>query len=411
MSLLTKLNNKLKSGNKLYWVLREWFVVSYSTLARVKDKRAPNKKTRLLFYHINSLGFAGTEKFLQVIAKYINKEKYTVFYMYPNRLEENPQTRIRLEYINSGGAIGIPFDYTKKEEYPPYFVSGMNPDLKKIISSFNIDLMIVADSGNANYPFSIIKNIPIILLNIFGQPNVQKNIKFHICTSEEVAKKLRPIVPEKKIKVYPVPSEGPLFNSKDAGDSLRACLNIAEEDIVFGRIGRADDNIHDPIGIEAFKKALNTRKDIHYVIMAPPPILKKQVQLEKIPNVHFLDSSSSEADVWAFHAAIDALAHFRNDGESFGLNIAEAMLSGKPIITHKSHIWNAHLEYLDPSFSRVANKGDSDSYAKFMLEFAEKKASGELSKMGKIAKDKAEKEFMATNIIPEFEDWIDIAVK
>lgn len=380
-----------------------------SAFARITDRPVQNKKTRVLFYHIHSLGFAGTEKFLQILAKYMNKEKYEVFYMYPNTFDKNPQEKERLAYIQQGGVIGIPFDFKGKQSRPPYFVHGMNPDIKELISALNIDTLVIADAGSANYPFTSIRNIPVILLNIFGHPNVQKNIKYHVCISEEVGQKLHPIVPEEKVKVYPVPSEGPFADSVEAGKALRAKLNIPETDIVFGRIGRGDDNIHDPIGIEAFKIALKERGDIHYVIMSAPPILKKQVAEEQIKNVHILDASSSEHDVWAFHAAIDALAHFRHDGESFGLNIVESMLSGKPIITHRSHIWNAHLEYLNDSFARIADKDDVATYATYILEYAQKKSTGELQKMGQLAKEKAEKLFIAKNIIKQFENWVDTA--
>ena len=103
--------------------------------------------------------------------------------------------------------------------------------------------------------------------------------------------------------------------------------------------------------------------------MSAPPILEKIVSDEKIPNVHFLDPSADENDIWGFHYSIDALAHFRYDGETFGLNIAESMYAGNPILSHKSHIWNAHLEYLNDSFSRVSEVGDVNSYAKSMIEF------------------------------------------
>ncbi len=411
MSFFTSINKKFKSQNKLYWWIREQYVVWYSRFSRLIDIKEVNKKSRLLFYHIDSLGFAGTEKFLQILARHIDKEKYDVFYLYPSLMGLNDRHKDRLDYINLGGVIGIPFDYKAKQSNPPYFVNGMNPDIKKIIKALNIDLLVVADSGNANYPFSIIKNIPIILLNIFGLPNVQKNIKYHLCISKEVASKLSPIVPNKKIKVYPVPSEGPFENSVELGKKIREGFGIKEDDIVFGRIGRADNGIFDPIGIEAFKLALKVRADIHYIIMSPPPILLKMLDDEKIQNVHILQPSSSEQDVWAFHAAIDALAHFRNDGESFGLNIVESMLSGKPIITHKSNIWNAHLEYLDKSFSRVADKGDIETYKKYITEYANKKKTGELQKMGMLAKEKSGKMFLVKNIINQFENWVVDAVQ
>jgi hypothetical protein len=44
------------------------------------------------------------------------------------------------------------------------------------------------------------------------------------------------------------------------------------------------------------------------------------------------------------------------------------MICGNPIITHKSKIWNAHLEYLDNTNSFVADIDNVDQYA-HALEF------------------------------------------
>lgn len=412
MSLVDCLNRKFKGGGYPYWFAREWFVVLRSYLYRFFDKKIAKQKKSILFYHNNSLGYAGTEKFLQILAKYLSKAKYNVYFLYPEKsAEASGTTHPRLEYLRKAGIITIPFVYDKMINRPPYYVSGMNPDLFDLIAGLDIDLFITAGSGHADYPFSIIKKIPIILLNIFGQSNIQKNIQYHLCISQEVADKLKSIVPDEKIKVFGVPSESPGVGSLEAGLALRQKLGIKESDVIFGRIGRPDDNIFDPIGIRAFQKVVRDFPEAHYLIMAPPPILEKIVAEEKIPNVHFLPPSSNENEVWAFHQALDVMAHFRNDGESFGLNIVESMLCANPIITHRSHIWNAHLEYLDDTFSRVVIKDNVDEYASYMCEFVSKKRDGSLESMGKLAKATADKLFLIQNNIGKFEQWVDESMK
>jgi len=73
-------------------------------------------------------------------------------------------------------------------------------------------------------------------------------------------------------------------------------------------------------------------------------------------------------------------------------------------------MWNAHLEYLDDSFSRVADMDNVEQYAGYMRDFIKFKKSGEIKEMGKMAKKKAEKLFLIDNLIGQFEKCIDSAL-
>lgn len=322
-------------------------------------KKGKNARPRMLFYHPSGLSFGGTEKFLQVLARHINKDKYDIYFLYSPKPRRATGLDLRLDgrlsYLEGHGVKLIVFDYESMDQNYPYVIRKASPTIFEVLRQENIDLIVTAGTGYTEFPFNLIRDIPIVMLNIFGSFNVQKNFALNCCISNEVADKIRPIVPEEKIEVMYIPSEGPTADSLAAGQELRSRLGIAPEAMVFGRIGRGSDDIFDPIGIRAFQRLVAEDPTVHYLIMSPMPIVKKIAEEDKIPNVHFLPASSSESDVWAFHRSIDCLAHFRHDGESCGLNIAEAMLCAKPVITHHSPIWNAHLEYLKPEFSRVAD--------------------------------------------------------
>lgn len=394
-----------KQLQRLLYGSYEGYFSFISTLKEKNDfklSKKDNARPRILFYHPSGLSFGGTEKFLQILAKYIDKNRYEIFYMYA---PQNPSGR--LSYLNDTNIQMIPFSFTTKESRYPFFMNNMSPTLREVVARNSIDLIITAGTGYSEHAFNTIKETPIMMLNVFGAPSVQKNIVKHVCISHEVSSKIQPIVPKEKIEVMYIPSEKPSNSFKEKGLALRASLGLTENDVVFGRIGRADDGIYDPIGIEAFKEVVREFPHAHYLIQSPPPILMKKVAEESIPNVHFLEASSEEERVWAFHFAIDALAHFRNDGESCGLNIIESMIAGKPIITHRSHIWNAHLEYLQPSFSRIADKDDMLTYAGYMKEYISLKNEDSLFEMGEKAKLKGQ-EFLIENNIKKFERWMDL---
>lgn len=381
--------------------------IKYRIKRPVKIKKNLNKngKKNILIYHISALSFGGTEKNLQMIAKYLDKDKYNVYLLHGTKTDKD-----RSDYLKDSGVNIIKFDYSRVGKNWPFIIYDMSPGIEEIINKYNIDLIITASPGHTMFPIINIKKIPIILLNIFGSFNTQKNIIRNISISEEVAKLANRVNNNNRSIIQYIPSERPL-DEKEKAKNIRNRFNIKETDLVFGRIGRPDDAIFDPIAIKAFEIAVKEKPDLHYIIMSPANLAKKLVKDNKIPNVYFLEPSYEEKDIWAFHQAIDILAHFRNDGESCGLNIIESMLVGNPILTHKSHIWNAHLEYLDDSFSLVSEKDDYKKYAENMLTMYENHKNGDLKSMGQKAKAKAEKLFLIENVIDKYEKIIDESLK
>lgn len=339
---------------------REEYVIQNNT------SKIRHSKKRLLLYHISGLSFGGTEKNLQSIANNLCDE-YEVFFLYSNKDVKND----RLDYVDKKVHC-IKFNYTEKSSKYPFYIKGMMPHIKNIIHKNEIDLLITADSGYTQYPINTITNIPIIMINIFGSPTLQKNIVSNVFISKEVQRHSEKYTGARKGNLslfIPILILSDHNNGKKKAEEIRNNFGISNDDFVFGRIGRNENSIFDPIGIRAFQKVVRDIPHAHYIIMSPPPILEKIVADENVPNVHFLPPSSNEVDIWGFHYAIDSLAHFRHDGETFGLNIAESMYAGNPIISHRSRIWNAHAEYLDISFSRIADIDDTTMYAEYMREF------------------------------------------
>ncbi|MDB5260136.1 MAG: hypothetical protein JWN37_367 [Candidatus Nomurabacteria bacterium] len=353
----------------------------------IKTRQLRKEVRNILIYHISGMSFGGTEKGLQLIANNLTDE-YTVYFMYSSKSLSKRQQELMNQKVHL-----IEFTYSDVESKFPYFIHGMNPHVKDIINQKNIDLFITADAGHSQYPFNTIKDIPIIMINIFGSPTLQKNIVANVFLSETVKKYSEQFTGKRESnEVAFLPVSPPEIDTEKTGEELREKLNIKVADFVFGRIGRDSDSIFDPIGIEAFKKVVKELPNSHYLIMSPPPILVEKVKKEKIPNVHFVEKGGN---IWEFYGAIDCLAHFRLDGETSGLNIAEAMYIGKPIISHKSHIWNAHLEYLDNKFSRVAEKDDILQYKSYMEEFIniKKNRPEEWGEMKEEARRVAEEKF------------------
>jgi hypothetical protein len=285
----------------------------------------------------------------------------------------------------------------------------MDPHISDVIDSHNIDLVITAWAGNAEFPLTSIA-CPIIFLNIFGIPNTINNISYHVCISKTIANEISDIVPHHKIKPLYIPTEWPKNVSQEDRESFRKKLWIPQDSLVFGRIWRADDSIYDPIGIYAFERVVRKYPHIHYVIVSPCNILREYVEKNSLPNIHLVDPIYDDDMVWVFHKSIDVLAHFRSDGETFGLNIAESMICGNPIITHRSKIWNAHLEYLDSKNSFIADVDNVEEYADALEYFAKDTSWEKRRAMGESAKKTAQELFYVDSYIQKIDTLIQDAL-
>ncbi len=395
----------------LYCLYQEYCTRIVSKKYAQNTKRK-NKKKHILIYGVAALGMGGTEKNLQMITKYLNREKYEVFFMYgikPRKLWNYNWEMMekRRSYLWDGDTTYIPFDYEKLSESHPYEIKGMTPHIVDIIEYNAIDIVITAWAGNAEFPLTDIR-CPIIFLNIFGIPNTIKNIYYHICISQTIAHEIADIVPKSKIRSLYIPTEWPgMMTSDIEGVEFRKRYNIPLDGIVFWRIWRADNSIYDPIGIKAFESIVKKYSDVYYVIVSPCSLLRDYIQKYTIKNIVLLEPIYDEKEVWKFHLSIDILAHFRSDGETFGLNIAESMICGNPIITHKSRIWNAHLEYLDSYNSFVTEIDDVEGYAQAMEYFATDYNRQKRKKMWNNARKVAHSLFHIDSYISKVEELID----
>jgi len=347
-----------------YWYAKVWEMTQSFPIVELPPNPEKTKK-RILVYAVYGLRHAGTERNLQHIANSL-ADDYDVFYMYGIEVATEERASILHERITL-----IPFSYSENEQAVPHLLHDMSPHLSTVVRSYAIDCLITASPGYSHYPWNVVRGIPIILLNIFGAPTLQPNVRkviYNSTTTREHAE--RWIGPDPRgVVAYAPLFAAPLENTRALGQDLRSHLGIPASDFVFGRIGRADNGIFDPIGIRAWQRIVDQYPQAHYLIMSPPPVLREIVEKERIPQVHFLPPSSREEDVWAFHGALDAMAHFRLDGETSGVAIAESLTIGNPVISHRSHMWNAHAGYLTEPHGIVVAKDDVAAYARAMEQY------------------------------------------
>ena len=152
-------------------------------------------------------------------------------------------------------------------------------------------------------------------------------------------------------------------------ENLREEFNIPEDAFVFGRIGRDDESIYDPINIQAYAQVEN--EHTFFVLVNPSSRCRADLRGLNIKNARFMERTTSEVRLSKFYNTIDVLAHSRKDGEINPANVWEAFAHGKPVVSHYAHPFNGHIEVIREC-GFVVLKGDVGEYARIMNKFIKK---------------------------------------
>lgn len=113
--------------------------------------------------------------------------------------------------------------------------------------------------------------------------------------------------------------------------NLKVSLGI-EDKFVFGSFGRPGNDIYSSTSINAFK--LLNRDEAYFLYIAPHGKVLSDVNELKLNNFKFIDASIDDYVLDALYNTVDVVCHANIMGETFGNTVAEAMIHGKPVISH-----------------------------------------------------------------------------
>ena len=311
-------------------------------------------KKPIVIHHHNNLTMGGTEKMCQIFLKYFVKDNTFDHYV---------------AYKADGNNTREP--YFKEIVGLERMICYESPSkLLNIIHGLKPFILHRYSAGIPEYPF--VREIKqhtkhFVSTSVFGNQDDTIDISKVIYVSKHVQWMAgKTGIPEKGVR-YPDhhvvrnPIEAPYST-----ENLREELGIPNDAFVFGRIGRDDESIYDPINIQAFSKVADSNS--YFVFVNPSGSSRRDIERLRITNARYIERTTSEVRLSQFYNTIDVLAHARKDGECNSAAIFEAAAHRKPVISHYGEVFRGNIETIQDS-GFVVLSGDVDEYARIMKAF------------------------------------------
>jgi glycosyltransferase involved in cell wall biosynthesis len=325
--------------------------------------------TRIAFVKFGGLAAAGTERWLQMMAANLPRDRYHVEYFYCDPAPyigsdwvHAPSDPGRERYLRDAGVPLVRFRVGAKDLRTPTH-EWVDTDFWDVFDPGRFDLVQTAKAGPSEYPYYRMPLPVVEFVSLDSGVDPSPTIAWSIHLSNwQRARWLRHGGRSDRSCVIPIPALPP-----QSSQDLRAELGIEPNAIVAGFHQRADQTTFSDVPLKCF--AALDGGNHHFVLLGGASHYRRQARELGLRNVHFLDHTSSPQSLSRFLNTLDVFAHGRFDGETFGAVLAEAMMHGKPCLSHRSPSGaNAQGETMGPGGLFAA---DPAEYAKLLANLFE----------------------------------------
>lgn len=282
-----------------------------------------------VLHYLRHLGLGGTEKTCQLFFEHAsNNFEVAVAY---EATGNHPRIHefAKAASVNGGKLFEI-------DSYGPNkHISSEH--LQRVIHEFKPDILHVYRSGYKEFPepgFDISVD-RFVETNVFGfydaNPLVSKTLFMSKWLMNNTVMKIS------MAGKYTNPSRFDYVNNPVELPYTSAKLPIKERwgdnVITVGRVGRPDNGIYNSVHVEAVRLLRLQGYDVRFIVVAPPSNMLKDLIDKEIP-FHVVEPTVEPLLLSMAYNSMDIYAHARADGETFGVNIAEAMIHRLPVVTH-----------------------------------------------------------------------------
>jgi len=191
----------------------------------------------------------------------------------------------------------------------------------------------------------LLPKIPVVQTNIFGHlyhppEDAWTDFRLFISWTSGVQAARRSFLPldegffrRASVAVYPLDPLEPV--PAETVRAFRKKLGVAEDEILFGRLGRPDLGKWSNLALDAFQIARRRNRNIKMLLREPPPEIATQLRASPEADRFIILPATLDAEELRLTlSAFDVVLHTAINGESYGYGIAEPMNLGKPVVTH-----------------------------------------------------------------------------
>ena len=338
-----------------------------------------NKIIKIAFIKFGGLSAGGTERWLQMMAANLPKEKFAVDYYYCDAApyigsdyKHADTDPARKKYLEDYGINLIKFKVGFKDVTKPNH-DWVDTNFWEIFDENKYDIIQTGKAGGPEYPYYLFKK-PVVEYVALNGLDLSPNIAWTICASQwSRLRWFRAGGIIERSSAIPVPALPPASQ-----ENLRKELDIPENALVAGLLQRNDDCLMSPIPLAAFSRLENSNR--YFVIMGGGNKYREQAAKLKLKNIRFLEHSSDPVNISKFFNTLDIFAHGPRAGETFGAVLAEALMHGVPCLSHWSRVSNAQAETMGPGGLFAWNQKEYTQ--KLKLLFTDKALREKLSAKG-----------------------------
>jgi len=269
----------------------------------------------------------------------------------------------------------LSFSYSKLSTRPPWRPIGLKVQIDELVKLVKPCAFVGVVSSGYQWPIlDLPSHTPMLLISPFGDFCSNGNVRRLYVSGHSNLQKLKlKGIENAEVFFNPLVVPAPHLKNSKKKDS-----------VVFGRCGRSDEFIFDPISLNAFAHLEREFGNfVKYIYVNPSQRVRALVKELRLKNVEFREWLDEE-ELKHFYAEIDVFAHARRDGETLGVAIGEAMLNSCVVVSHKTNFFNEHLFLVREPFGLVSDVDDVDGYFENMKWFVVNK--DRLQELGESAK-------------------------